>query len=277
MKLLAMQMACVLILLISAAMVTTTGAAESSLAQPAMAEAPAAQTKTMDRIRVFVIYELVKQWRDSPNLLFREWGYAWDRAAQGTFRFDTVALMLADLVEDANRYAREKYGRALTAVPVGALSVARCMVTCGGGGVPGNLQIARAGVIAPAWPVLINPERGRHLDYGFFQGSGFFRFPTNSNVIGSGLRGGQDCRCDHTSGHHAHDREPLCFHDFHTLSLLRAGGVPKIECPEHHAVIQSWLGIERRSRLVSLRRRFDSKRRCCAARVGLVARRVVGG
>jgi hypothetical protein len=50
-------------------------------------------------------------WASSPNPLFREWGYAWDRKARGTFRFDTVAALFADLLADADRYAREKFGR----------------------------------------------------------------------------------------------------------------------------------------------------------------------
>ena len=54
-----------------------------------------------------------RDWATSANPLFREWGYAWDRKAQGTFRFDTVADIFADILDDANRYAREKYGRTL--------------------------------------------------------------------------------------------------------------------------------------------------------------------
>ena len=53
------------------------------------------------------------EWATSANPLYREWGYAWDRKAQGTFRFDTAAATFADLLADANRYAREKYGRTL--------------------------------------------------------------------------------------------------------------------------------------------------------------------
>lgn len=52
-------------------------------------------------------------WTTSANPLYREWGYAWNRKAQGTFRFDTVAALFADLLADAGRYAREKYGRTL--------------------------------------------------------------------------------------------------------------------------------------------------------------------
>jgi len=52
-------------------------------------------------------------WATSANPLYREWGYAWNRKAQGTFRFDTVAAIFADILADADRYAREKYGRAL--------------------------------------------------------------------------------------------------------------------------------------------------------------------
>jgi hypothetical protein len=55
----------------------------------------------------------VRRWADSANPLFREWGFAWDRAAAGTFRFDTVAAIFADIVADADRYARERYGRTL--------------------------------------------------------------------------------------------------------------------------------------------------------------------
>jgi hypothetical protein len=54
-----------------------------------------------------------KNWAASPNPLYREWGYAWDRSAAGTFRFDTVAALFADILADADRYARERYGRAL--------------------------------------------------------------------------------------------------------------------------------------------------------------------
>lgn len=54
-----------------------------------------------------------RAWATSPNPLYREWGYAWDRKAAGTFRFDTVAALFADILADANRYAREKYGRTL--------------------------------------------------------------------------------------------------------------------------------------------------------------------
>ena len=52
-------------------------------------------------------------WAASANPLYREWGYAWDRKAQGTFRFDTVAATFADILADADRYAREKHGRTL--------------------------------------------------------------------------------------------------------------------------------------------------------------------
>ena len=52
-------------------------------------------------------------WATSPNPLFREWGYAWDRRAAGTFRFDTVAAIFADLLAYANAYARERHGRTL--------------------------------------------------------------------------------------------------------------------------------------------------------------------
>ncbi len=52
-------------------------------------------------------------WATSPNPLYREWGFAWDRKAAGTFRFDTVAATFADLLADADRYARERYGRTL--------------------------------------------------------------------------------------------------------------------------------------------------------------------
>jgi hypothetical protein len=52
-------------------------------------------------------------WASSANPLYREWGYAWSRKAQGTFRFDTVAAIFADILADADRYAREKYGRTL--------------------------------------------------------------------------------------------------------------------------------------------------------------------
>jgi hypothetical protein len=54
-----------------------------------------------------------RAWASSPNPLYREWGFAWDRRAKGTFRFDTVAALFADLLADANRYAREKYRRKL--------------------------------------------------------------------------------------------------------------------------------------------------------------------
>jgi len=54
-----------------------------------------------------------RNWATSPNPLFREWGFAWDRKARGTFRFDTVAAIFADILDDADRYAREKYGRTL--------------------------------------------------------------------------------------------------------------------------------------------------------------------
>jgi hypothetical protein len=54
-----------------------------------------------------------KNWAASPNPLYREWGYAWDRSAAGTFRFDTVAALFADILADADRYARERHGRAL--------------------------------------------------------------------------------------------------------------------------------------------------------------------
>ncbi len=54
-----------------------------------------------------------RAWADSASPLYREWGYAWDRKARGTFRFDTVAEIFADLLADADRYAREKYGRTL--------------------------------------------------------------------------------------------------------------------------------------------------------------------
>lgn len=52
-------------------------------------------------------------WATAPNPLFREWGFAWDRAARGTFRFDTVQRQFDDLVADARTYARQKYGREL--------------------------------------------------------------------------------------------------------------------------------------------------------------------
>ncbi len=54
-----------------------------------------------------------RAWATSSNPLFREWGFAWDRKAQGTFRFDTVAAIFLNLLADADRYAREKYGRTL--------------------------------------------------------------------------------------------------------------------------------------------------------------------
>ncbi len=54
-----------------------------------------------------------RNWATSPNPLYREWGFAWDRKARGTFRFDTVAAIFADLLADAERYARTKYGRTL--------------------------------------------------------------------------------------------------------------------------------------------------------------------
>lgn len=54
-----------------------------------------------------------RAWASSANPLFREWGFAWDRRAAGTFRFDTAAAIFADIVADADRYAREKYGRTL--------------------------------------------------------------------------------------------------------------------------------------------------------------------
>ena len=54
-----------------------------------------------------------RAWATSANPLFREWGFAWDRKAAGTFRFDTVTAIFADLLADADRYAREKYGRTL--------------------------------------------------------------------------------------------------------------------------------------------------------------------
>jgi hypothetical protein len=54
-----------------------------------------------------------RAWATSPNPLYREWGYAWDRKAAGTFRFDTAAAIFADLLADADRYAREKHNRAL--------------------------------------------------------------------------------------------------------------------------------------------------------------------
>lgn len=54
-----------------------------------------------------------RQWATSPNPLFREWGYAWNRAAQGTFRFDTVQAMFDELVADARDYAKQKYAREL--------------------------------------------------------------------------------------------------------------------------------------------------------------------
>jgi hypothetical protein len=52
-------------------------------------------------------------WATSANPLYREWGYAWNRKAAGTFRFDTVAALFADILSDANRYARDTYGRTL--------------------------------------------------------------------------------------------------------------------------------------------------------------------
>jgi hypothetical protein len=54
-----------------------------------------------------------KNWAASPNPLYREWGYAWDRKAAGTFRFDTVSAIFADILADADRYARERHGRTL--------------------------------------------------------------------------------------------------------------------------------------------------------------------
>ncbi len=54
-----------------------------------------------------------RDWAASANPLYREWGYAWNRKAQGTFRFDTVSAIFADILADADRYAREKYGRTL--------------------------------------------------------------------------------------------------------------------------------------------------------------------
>lgn len=54
-----------------------------------------------------------RAWATSANPLYREWGFAWDRKAAGTFRFDTVAALFADILADADRYARERYGRTL--------------------------------------------------------------------------------------------------------------------------------------------------------------------
>ncbi len=54
-----------------------------------------------------------RAWASSPNPLYREWGYAWDRKAAGTFRFDTVAALFADLLADADRHARDRHGRTL--------------------------------------------------------------------------------------------------------------------------------------------------------------------
>ena len=54
-----------------------------------------------------------RNWATSANPLYREWGFAWDRKAAGTFRFDTVAAIFADILADADRYARERYGRTL--------------------------------------------------------------------------------------------------------------------------------------------------------------------
>ena len=54
-----------------------------------------------------------RAWAVSANPLYREWGFAWDRKAAGTFRFDTAAATFDDILTDADRYAREKYGRAL--------------------------------------------------------------------------------------------------------------------------------------------------------------------
>lgn len=54
-----------------------------------------------------------RNWATSANPLYREWGFAWDRKAVGTFRFDTVAAIFADILADADRYARERYGRTL--------------------------------------------------------------------------------------------------------------------------------------------------------------------
>jgi len=89
-----------------------------------------AQTRPMGQIRVFVIYEPVytvadvdilsrvrpdfvcrgwfkwassMRWKDLAPV-YREWGFAWDRRAQGTFRFDTVSAIFAD----ARRYAQGK-------------------------------------------------------------------------------------------------------------------------------------------------------------------------
>ena len=47
-----------------------------------------------------------QNWAHSANPLFREWGYAWNRAARGTFRFDTADSIFADILADANRYAQ---------------------------------------------------------------------------------------------------------------------------------------------------------------------------
>lgn len=52
-----------------------------------------------------------RAWATSANPLYREWGFAWDRRAKGTFRFDTVETIFAELVADARTYARERYGR----------------------------------------------------------------------------------------------------------------------------------------------------------------------
>ncbi|MGC8669131.1 MAG: hypothetical protein ACP5VE_13540 [Chthonomonadales bacterium] len=54
-----------------------------------------------------------RRWETSPNPLYREWGYAWDRRAKGTFRFDTVSRIFQELLQDANRYAWTKYRRRL--------------------------------------------------------------------------------------------------------------------------------------------------------------------
>lgn len=54
-----------------------------------------------------------RAWATSANPLYREWGFAWDRKAAGTFRFDTVAAFFADLLADAEHHARERHGRTL--------------------------------------------------------------------------------------------------------------------------------------------------------------------
>lgn len=54
-----------------------------------------------------------RQWASSPNPLYREWGYAWDRRARGTFRFDTVSRIFQKLLRDADDYAWQKYRRRL--------------------------------------------------------------------------------------------------------------------------------------------------------------------